>query len=265
MADLLNFREIGGVRNAEGQLVRSGLVYRSCALDGLAPDDTRLAALQLRTVVDLRSADELSGPVCIPLGTRREVITISPTERSAAGDLRPETGLTELLATIASGSIGDPRRAARLAVRMHSIKTHRCVNLRTLMRMRQPLVRFLSLITSQDDLPLLYHCRAGKDRTGIVTAVVLSALGVPNEGIVRDYRKSNRAFAQVGLASYLRQLQVDQAPWQDELLPLFGVLPEGLDRLLGDFEAAGGADAALVKHVGVPQQLLRRLRAVLLC
>lgn len=264
MADLVNLRDIGGRAGRDGRTVRGGVVYRSCSLDRMDPGDSRLAALGLKTVVDLRSAVELDGAACIPQGASREWIPLVANEDVAAS--LPSTDRpSELLAAVVR-STESPRvskRAVRLALAMHTSDTQLRINVESLVYMREPLRRLFSLLGDERRLPLLYHCLAGKDRTGVVTAVLLSLLGVSHDDIVADYCATNRTFAEGELAKYLARHGVERTADHDELLPVFGVPATGLDRLLSALHG-DSAEAVLVDRVGLPKKTMERVIETLL-
>ena len=167
-----NFRDIGGYRTADGKTVRRGRVYRSGQLSRLTESDYRqLAQLHIAAVCDFRRSDEKqSSPTRWPATPGApEFVTLAnpaPEKRSA----------TDLLA---SGA--DAAEASRylLDVYEKTVTTY-APSFKTTFRR----------ILDSDDA-VLYHCSAGKDRTGIFTALLLTFLGVPRATVVEDYLRSN--------------------------------------------------------------------------
>ncbi|MET0144777.1 MAG: tyrosine-protein phosphatase [Ilumatobacteraceae bacterium] len=159
-----NFRDIGGYATADGHAVRTGMVYRSGALHALTDADVeRLRAMDVRTAFDLRSEAEQAAeplappfvrPISVPL-TRSEVSR----EISAFPDgysylrTRYDEILFELASTV--GSI-------------------------------------LVTVARDDCLPAVIHGAAGKDRTGVVIAVLLLALGVDDATVLDDYELTSQ-------------------------------------------------------------------------
>ncbi len=164
---VFNFRDLGGYRTSTGATVRRGRLYRADGLFRLSgPDLARFAALGIRTAVDLRRPDELAadGRIAEDLGLEYHHVCLQP---EPWAPMRPEDGsharyLADRYADIAaSGLDGDA-----------------------------PIGTALRLISAGDTLPLVFHCAAGKDRTGVLAAVTLALLGVPDEEIARDYAVS---------------------------------------------------------------------------
>jgi len=157
-AGLQNFRDLGGIATAAGERIRHGVIYRSDAPRAGDPAPGA-SAWPPATVIDLRSVGESEGPHplsfagsavhAISLLDEANIVTVAE-ERRALPD-----GLPALY-----------RRAI----------TGAGVPLATVVR-----------ITSRSSGPTLLHCTVGKDRTGLAVAVILSALGVPDDLIVADY------------------------------------------------------------------------------
>ncbi len=177
----VNVRDIGGYRTSDGLQVARGRLFRGDALSQLTGLDVeRLDRLGLRTVIDFRTPGEvlLTGADRLPFGTEFVSLPVG------GGDLG---SIYEL---IASGDharqrheLGDGR-AAELMVEINR-------GFVTDQRQREAFGAAFRLVCSAGRLPLLYHCSGGKDRTGWMTAIVLTSLGVPRELVLRDYLLSN--------------------------------------------------------------------------
>lgn len=177
----VNVRDIGGYRSAYGLEVLRGQLFRGDSLSQLTGVDVeRLDRLGLRTVIDFRTAGEvlLGGNDRLPLGVEFAHLPV------AGGDLG---AIYEL---IASGDhdrqrreLGDGRAASFMVKISRGFVTDA--------RQREAFGAALRLICAPGRLPLLYHCTGGKDRAGWMTAIVLTALGVPRELVLRDYLLSN--------------------------------------------------------------------------
>jgi protein-tyrosine phosphatase len=159
-----NFRDIGGHRSGGVGKVRHGLVYRSGSLHALTENDrVLLRALGVRTAFDLRSEQERAAePTDAPF-LRPVYVSLTPAGRPLwdGPDLDGATVLFDLyrsLLTDAAGTIG----------------------------------AILVAIAHGGGVPVVIHCSAGKDRTGVVVAVLLLALGVDTETVLDDYELSSR-------------------------------------------------------------------------
>src|SRR5580704_14914780 len=151
----VNVRDVGGYQSSYGLQVTRGLLFRGDALSQLSGlDRERLDRLGLHTVIDFRSPGEvlLSGADRLPFGVEFVSLPVG------GGDLG---AVYELIAS------GDHERQ------------------------RRELGDGLRVVCAAGRLPLLYHCSGGKDRTGWMTAIVLTVLGVPREIVLRDYLLSN--------------------------------------------------------------------------
>ena len=177
----VNVRDIGGYRVTYGREVRRGRLFRGDSLSQLtAPDLERLDQLGLRTVIDFRTPGEilLSGPDRLPYGPELIQLPVS------GGDLG---SVYEIIASgdheLQRWQLGDGRAASFM------VEINRAFVADA--RQREAFGAALRLMCAPGRLPLLYHCTSGKDRSGWMTAIVLTALGVPRELVLRDYLLSN--------------------------------------------------------------------------
>ncbi len=177
----VNVRDLGGYRSSYGLQVMRGRLFRGDALSQLSGLDVeRLDRLGLRTVVDFRSPGEvlLSGADRLPFGVEFASLPVGGGDLAAVFEL------------IASGDHQRQRRElgdGRAAEFMVEINRGFVADA----RQREAFGTGLRLACSAGRLPLLYHCSGGKDRTGWMTAIVLTVLGVPRQVVLRDYLLSN--------------------------------------------------------------------------
>jgi protein-tyrosine phosphatase len=158
-----------------------GRLFRGDTLSQLTSADVeRLDLLGLRTVIDFRTPGEvlLGGDDRLPFGIEFAPLPVS------GGDLG---AIYEL---IASGNHDRQRRELGYG-RAASLMAEMNRGFVSDARQREAFGAALRLACSTGRLPLLYHCTSGKDRSGWMTAIVLTALGVPRELVLRDYLLSN--------------------------------------------------------------------------
>jgi protein-tyrosine phosphatase len=168
-----NFRDLGGYRGADGRTVRYCRLYRSDELAGLTDSDlARLTDLGVMTICDLRGAGEAErSPDVIIAGA--EPVSVPMGEGDADhGDL---------IGRVARGEIPGVTDAD-----MGAIYTS------LLSRFATEIGIVLTLAADPDRHALIFHCAAGKDRTGLVAALLLAALGVSEHDILVDYELTNR-------------------------------------------------------------------------
>jgi protein-tyrosine phosphatase len=251
----VNVRDVGGYRSAYGREVMRGRLYRGDSLSQLTrPDHERLEQLGLRTVIDFRTPGEilLSGPDRLPGGVELVQLPVS------GGDLG---AIYEL---VASGDhdqqrwkLGDGRAASFMVEMNRAFVTDA--------RQREAFGAALRLMCAAERLPLLYHCTGGKDRSGWMTAIALTALGVPRELVLRDYLLSND-FHRTGYTKLRLDLVKTGIVRDPELLrPILelsatylGAAFEEADRRYSSFEAF------LTRGLGVSDAMLAGLRRTLL-
>ena len=172
-----NFRDLGGYENDEGRRVRWNVLYRSDTLHRLTPADVeQFDALGLRTVIDLRSVTEVDDHGRLA---------------STSGHL--EWHHVPMLDNVKL----EPRDPSEIATATSLTNTPTPGEgyLRIVEEFGGSLALVFQLLSGDDALPTVFHCTAGKDRTGIVAALLLELLGVPDDVIAADYVLTERARA----------------------------------------------------------------------
>lgn len=235
-----NFRDIGGYRTADGRTVRGDLLYRSGSLAGLtARGQQTLTRLKVTSIVDLRTTDE----------RRRDMNNWLAA--SGQGYWARDYGFS-------LGEMGtmfsQPENRTAPAIRAMMAQAYR--------RMAQeqaPAYRVLFARLVEGRGPVVVNCTAGKDRTGIAAALVLTALGVPYETVRQDFLLSNDAPGMNSLQSSLSgPLQSLPA---DAIRPLIGVegeyLDNAFDQLRHDY---GSIEGFMQRELGVGPRELTALR-----
>ncbi|OFI38060.1 hypothetical protein BIU82_06030 [Arthrobacter sp. SW1] len=230
-----NFRDVSAMVSR----LRSGVLYRSNKLSKLSDADLiRLQALNLKTDVDLRTASErTSEPDRIPAGVWYETADVS-------GNLASE-GLT----TFESES----------AAEQFMIQTYRDFIRKDSANLAYRKL-FLLAAGASADSSLLFHCTAGKDRTGWGTAILLLAAGVSFDDVVRDYLASNDYLAEENA----RTLAAVPAGQQETVKPILDVRLKYLQAAWDEMTARYGSfDAYLHQGLGLSEENIKQLRQTL--
>nr|WP_258021376.1 tyrosine-protein phosphatase [Streptomyces anatolicus] len=247
----VNVRDVGGYRTYDGERVRHGQVYRADALGKLTDADLgTLSRLGLTKVIDFRVPAEVryDGPDRLPAG-------LAPTSRPIT-----DNGLfTQLLTAIGSR---DPVRQEEMLGGGRAAAFMREVY-RTFVTDDTNRAQFAATLRDIADSrsPLLYHCTAGKDRTGWTTYLLLRLVGVPDRTAVGDYLASNtyRAAHDAKLREALRQSGMMRNP--DLIIPLQEVRTDYLDTALAEAtERYGGLHGYLAKGLGLDPATILKLR-----
>ncbi|MFD7713904.1 tyrosine-protein phosphatase [Streptomyces sp. NPDC059786] len=217
---LHNFRDLGGYSADAGRRVRPGLLYRSDSLGKLAvgtADWERFLSLGIRTVVDLRYPWEIDGRGRVPdhpsFSYRNLSIEHRPYDQAAlTPDIDPGPYLAERFAEVAQDGTKEIREALEAVAE-----------------------------AARADEPLVFHCASGKDRTGLLAALVLGLLGVDEPTIVEDFSLTELA-APALLADWR-----DRNGGHSPVWPAFGRAPARIMRLfLADLTARHGSIAGYV-------------------
>ncbi|MFD8317823.1 tyrosine-protein phosphatase [Kitasatospora purpeofusca] len=230
-----NFRDLGGYPTADGRTVQWGRLYRSASLAVLASpaDHERFRALDIGTVIDLRYPWEIARKGRLPEldGVAYHNLSIEhrPYDQAEIDpDLDPWRYLADRFAEVAEDGVAEIRTVLELI--------------------------------ADADRPVVFHCASGKDRTGLIAALVLSLLGVGEDDVAADFALTELATARL-VADWHAANPGRTLRW-----PGFGRAPEDVIRLvLADLTAAhGSVHAYATGTVGVDEALIGRLRARLL-
>jgi protein-tyrosine phosphatase len=174
LSGAVNFRDLGGYLTTDSRSVRKGLVFRSDHLSRLTTKDQQiLQALQFKVVCDLRTVREQQrAPDLLPLDGAIRLLSLPVQVKG----FDPATVMDRLKA-------GDD---AWLSMDFF-IELYK----RFLDHFGPVWGEVLTLIASPQNLPLVFHCTGGKDRTGICAALLLMTLGVNEESVIMDHDYSN--------------------------------------------------------------------------
>ncbi len=242
----VNLRDIGGYRTLDGRQVRSGLVYRAGSLADLSiADQQGLVDLGLRNVIDLRTPKELEQrPDRLPRALQPGWVHVP---------VYVENNSSEFVKRMVLHRGRVDRALAEGYCELIDRRAHVFGDILT--RFSQP-----------DGLPVLVHCTAGKDRTGIVVALLLLALGVPERDVVADYSFTNHHAVEIRRASdhdmsRLKRIGFSEAAIQ----PLVVADPDNMRSMLAHLRAHyGDIRDYLTRQAGVSAATLERLRDLLL-
>jgi protein-tyrosine phosphatase len=242
----VNFRDFGGYETADGRRVKWGKLFRSGTLSDLTSDDyAYIERVGIKLVCDLRSPEEIAiEPDNLPQ-SMHYVHTSIYTDSDSARRLR--------------ALFFDPRALALLMLEMY---TRQMID-----RNARPIGDVLRRLAHPDNLPALIHCTAGKDRTGITAAVLLSTLGVPDATITADYSLSNHYFSsfQRIVQKALPQRLAYFGITIDDMRPLLTANPEMLQSVLDHIrQRYGSVEGYLRDAAGLDDATIARLKSQLL-
>lgn len=229
--NVFNFRDLGGYSTADGRVLRWGRLYRSDDLARLGElDRARFTALGIRTVVDLRRAEEVAADGRIPQFdgfTYRHV------------DLpHPYWPPAEFADTT--------ERVRYLVQRYRELTTEAADGIGVALR----------LIADEHRAPLVFHCIAGKDRTGVLAALALALLGVADDEIAADFALSE--ISEAGYWDYRKRTDptLTRRRWTH-----IQVCPgEGMRGFLDELRARHGSVAGYVAAAGVTADHVAAMR-----
>ena len=246
-----NLRDVGGRATADGGTVATGVAYRSAVLADLSvTTDAALADLGIRTVVDLRTdAERTERPDQLPAGARLLVLDV-------LADM-PEGAAAQLPVLLAGGDV-DVLKELDLAGEMLTVYRHLVVGDSA----RAAYAAFVRTVLDPEQRPVLFHCTAGKDRTGWAATILLLAAGVDEAGAREEFLAVNPA-VRATFAPLLQQLAAMGG--DPELLrPLLEVRAEYLQAALDALhEKFGTFQGYLTDGLGLSAVEIEALRRTL--
>jgi protein tyrosine/serine phosphatase len=233
----VNFRDLGGYPAADGRTIRWRRLFRADGLTRLDEDDcAQLEGFGLRTVIDLRTKGEVDERGRFP----EDAFEVDYHHLPLTDVLPPTEDL---------GRYDEP-----------AFVTSRYQQL--LAEGSSSLARAVQVLAEPGALPAVFHCSAGKDRTGILAALVLGFLGVPRDVIVEDY-----ALSAEGMVALLERLKLEYADAVAEVEryapAVISVSPQTMAAFLDTLEHEHGSFDDLARSLGV-SDAVTRLRETLL-
>ena len=230
----VNFRDLGGYETTDGRKIRWRTLFRADGLSRLTDQDrAAIRQLGVATVIDLRSSHEVAGgrfPVeDIPVGFHHFPLL---------EDVPDPDQFTYTPGLLASSYRAMTRDAG------------------------PQIAEILSIVARRHAHPVIVHCTAGKDRTGVLVAVLLGVLGVPESTIIDDYALSGQAMAA------LRQKLIERYPAGREVIDradeVFSAEPANIAGLLQTLTDEYGSVGEYGEAIGVGPDVVAGLRETLL-
>lgn len=234
-----NFRDLGGYNAADGLTTRWHTLYRSDALFRATPADVAvITELGIRTIVDLRTVQELNDRGSLPADLSNynfhhiPVIDLTWVESDRPTFERDVDFLVD---------------AYRDMIRLGQ---HR-------------FAESMTLLAGPDALPAVFHCAAGKDRTGLLAAFVLGTVGVADDDIVADYALTQHAVERMRQWAAREDTtlleRMAQAP-----KAMMAALPDAMRIILDELRSRHGSIIDFVQSIGVTDATVATLRDALL-
>ncbi|MCX6286350.1 MAG: tyrosine-protein phosphatase [Bacteroidetes bacterium] len=230
-----NFRSFEGIRAINGRKFRANMVYRSGGLNKLSVTDiSRLEEIGLAMVIDFRSDREVaSSPNAIIPSIRKTLRIVIPDEARDRAmeflDMNDAEGLEKVLIT-------DYRRMIRNDTPRFA--------------------EFFRTLEQTNDLPLVFHCAAGKDRTGIASVLLLTSLGIDSDTVKQNYFLSNARLK--AYADRLIRKVTEEGKNGEIIRPMMEVRPEYLQAALDEIDNSfGGMGNYLSQIIRVDAELLK--------
>ena len=229
-----NFRDIGGYLNQDGQQVKKGLYFRTGRQDRMTDRDLlKLSELKISTQIDLRKPDEVldqgKGPL-EAMGAKYINIAVIP-----------EGGSDQLSRLVGDTGISGKRYLGYLEFGPTSW------------------LRLFGILAEESNLPVVLHCTAGKDRTGVSTAFLLSILGVSRDVIEEDYLLTNLDTERQ--ADFIeRTVGYPDGYDRKKMINIAGVPNDAMKDFLDGVESKWGSAVEYLEKIGITKNQMDKIR-----
>ena len=229
-----NFRDIGGYLNQDGQRVKKGLYFRTGRQDRMTDRDLlKLSELKISTQIDLRKPDEV-------LDQGR-----GPLEAMGANYIHiaviPEGGSDQLSQLVGDTGISGKRYLGYLEFGPTTW------------------LRLFGILSNLENLPVVLHCTAGKDRTGVSTAFLLSVLGINRDLIEADYLLTNLDTERQ--ADFIEStVGYPDGYDRESMITAAGVPKDAMKDFLDGVESKWGSAVEYLKKIGVTEEQMEMVR-----
>ena len=229
-----NFRDIGGYLNQDGRRVKKGLYFRAGRQDRMTDKDlAQLSELNISTQIDLRKQEEV-------LDQGR-----GPLEAMGANYINiaviPEGGSDKLNKLVGDTGISGKRYLGYLEFGPTSW------------------LRLFGILADGENLPVLLHCTAGKDRTGVSTAFLLSVLGVSRDIIEADYLLTNLDTERQ--ADFIENtVGYPEGYDREKMISIAGVPRDAMKDFLDGVESKWGSAVEYLEKIGVTKEQMEMVR-----
>ena len=233
-----NFRDIGGYPTADGRVVRWGRYFRTGRQDRMTETDREtFAGLGIKTQIDLRKPSEVAEQGRGPLAT------MDTAYHNVA--IIPEGGTEELSRIVGDTNISGRRYLGYLEFGSESW------------------IQLFNIFAEAGSQPILLHCTAGKDRTGVSTAFLLSVLGVERSLIEADYVLTNRDVARH--ADFIeKSIGYPEGMDRAAMMHAAGVPDDAMSDFLDGLDERWGSALDYLRGIGVSDKIMDAVRNAVL-
>ncbi|MGQ7947341.1 tyrosine-protein phosphatase [Flavobacterium sp. WC2509] len=234
-----NFRSLSGIQNKEGKKIKDDIIFRSGNFSKLTDNDIKIFdSLNITTIVDFRNDSEIQkDPDYIPSGQKIE------TTRAKIGSIN-EKEMGNFMKIMMSPKFNENKVDSLMVVANNgfaeSIKDFK---------------PFFDEVSKKNTV-VLFHCTAGKDRTGVASSLLLHILDVSDEEIMKDYLRSNEAISKTDLSKY----KAYGIP-EERMAKLMGVKQPYLEAAWNSIiKKYGSIDKMLLAEFGIDQKVKKEIK-----
>lgn len=249
-----NVRDIGGIQGADGKHIVRGRLFRGGHLRDMDEKDSVIFRndMGVGLIVDLRSPSELEEkPDVVPEGVEYIYLPSLTNEQNPSINRHNRTSELKRIMKVEGGAIGHLSSLYRTMITQDMAKKSH----------RELLLKLL-----EEDEGVYWHCTQGKDRTGVASAVIMMALGVSDEDIIKDYLNEKRSLkVRNWFLTMLVGIVLLNMKAKTSLSALMNAKRQCMEAALDEVKKVyGNADNYLREGLGISDEQVRRLRELYL-
>lgn len=254
-----NCRDLGGIQTKNGQKIKPNCLIRAGLLSSASENDiNKLQQLHIKAIVDFRSSEEVREHPDIQI-PQVDYYNLQANDENMQGVSREEKDQDLFIERITKASLKNP----------NFFKEYMIDCYRQLIRSQhsnQVYHQFLTLLAQPSYDCVLWHCTAGKDRTGIAAMFILEILGVDKATIYENYLETNRYLkdSMAPLFEFVQKLQIEDSKKQqirESFQAALSASKEFIDAAYDEInKMANSVDEYLLTYVGVDQTLKEQLQ-----
>lgn len=260
-----NFRDLGGYPTRDGRHVRWGLLFRSDQIYNASPKGlVELKELGIKTIIDYRSNHEIAKYPNPDMGKEIRSYQLDPNAHTAELSAQFTSDKENEDITLIKSIVLESQRGT--LVNQYDMVIEQYRNFVHKADAQSAFKEYLQLLANKENIPLVQHCRGGKDRTGFGAMLLLAVLGVDEENIVYDYMITgqNRQERNIYKMEQYRKHTQD-AKVLDYLYSLIDTkevfIQTSLEAILEEYASVANY---VVQVLGLKQELIDKLKAMYL-
>lgn len=244
LSGAINFRDMGGLETSNGRKVKYGVFFRAAELTGLTEGDKKvLESLNIKRVFDYRRQEETARKPDPTIGQSiYERVSVMSEDNITINLFDKEDAPKEYFSQFTIERF--LRIYAKMPIQNPSYK-------QLMNRLKNP----------EENLPLIHHCTAGRDRTGVGAMIILLTLGVPYQTVLEDYLLSNQTLENYHNQIFIKTLDFFTAEEWNQFKDAFPLRADYLNAAFDSIlQTYGDFETYIMKEFGITYEIRKKIQ-----